>query len=71
MKLTANPDGTFTLGTPPGWFEVLTAADLAPRLRFYTRLRDRGGKKPGQPGPWAHRYAETVTELAAALRALP
>jgi hypothetical protein len=70
MRLTANPDGTFTLGTPPGHSETLTAAQLPARLTFYSGLRDRGSKKPGTPGPYAEFYAETVTELEQTIRAL-
>jgi hypothetical protein len=60
------------LGDPsgPGWHETLTPAQLLDRLNFYRRLRDRGSKKPGTPGPWGHHYAETVASLETAIAAL-
>lgn len=68
MRLHPNPDGTLTL-QGVDWSEILTPADLPDRLKLYTRLRDRGSKKPGTPGPWAAHYTETVTALQSAIAA--
>ena len=63
-------DGSTVILSRGGWSGSFPVSQLASQLRFYRGLRDRGAKKPGEPGPHAEHYIPTVEALEALYRDL-
>lgn len=61
-------DGTTVILERGSWSGRFPIADLPAQLRFYCGLRDRGARKPGEPGPYAEHYRPTVAALEALAR---
>ena len=57
------PDRRHVSIAGPTWSELISVDDLPKRLQFYRGLWGRGAAKPGEPGPYAHFYADAVQGL--------
>lgn len=50
------------------WSGRFPISDLPTQIQFYRGLRDRGARRPGEPGPYARHYQPTVAALEALWR---
>lgn len=63
-------DGETVLIQRGGWSGSFPLSRLSSQIKFYRGLRDRGARKPGEPGPYAEHYRPTVEALEALWREL-